>query len=202
MKTYESGGHAYHATMPTDAIKHFRDTINETADFGFDNACKKQQELGDKVRLLLKKYNIKSVAADGYHAPGVVVSYTTDKEIHNGSKFKDIGMQIAAGVPLQCDEGEDYQTFRLGLFGLDKLKDIDSAANYTFIKGNICDAVLVMSIFEDYKIDGVIHLAAESHVDRSIKDPFAFIQTNILGTVNLLNAAKQTWQKNYEGKLF
>ena len=127
MKTYENGGHAYHATMPTDAIKHFRDTINETADFGFDNACKKQQELGDKVRLLLKKYNIKSVAADGYHAPGVVVSYTADKEIHNGSKFKDIGMQIAAGVPLQCDEGEDYQTFRLGLFGLDKLKDIDSA---------------------------------------------------------------------------
>ena len=127
MQAYESGGHAYHATMPTDAIKHFRDTINETAEFGFDNAQKKQQELGDKVRTLLQRYNINSVAAKGFHAPGVVVSYTTDKEMQNGSKFKAIGMQIAAGVPLKCDEGDDYQTFRLGLFGLDKLKDVDAA---------------------------------------------------------------------------
>ena len=127
MQAYESGGHAYHATMPTDAIKHFRDTINETAEFGFDNSRKKQQELGDKVRALLQRYNINSVAAKGFHAPGVVVSYTTDKEIQNGSKFKAIGIQIAAGVPLQCDEGDDYQTFRLGLFGLDKLKDVDAA---------------------------------------------------------------------------
>ena len=126
MQAYENGGHAYHATMPTDAIKHFRDTVNETAEFGFDNARKKQQELGDKVRALLQRYNINSVAAKGFYAPGVVVSYTTDKEIQNGSKFKDIGMQIAAGVPLQCDEGDDYQTFRLGLFGLDKLKDVDA----------------------------------------------------------------------------
>ena len=126
MQAYESGGHAYHATMPTDAIKHFRDTINETAEFGFDNARKKQQELGDKVRALLQRYNINSVAAKGFHAPGVVVSFTTDKEIQNGSKFRAIGMQIAAGVPLQCDEGKDYQTFRLGLFGLDKLKDVDA----------------------------------------------------------------------------
>jgi aspartate aminotransferase-like enzyme len=127
MQAYENGGHAYHATMPTDAIKHFRDTVNETAEFGFENARKKQQELGDKVRALLQRYNINSVAAKGFHAPGVVVSYTTDKEIQNGSKFKDIGIQIAAGVPLQCDEGDDYQTFRLGLFGLDKLKDVDAA---------------------------------------------------------------------------
>ena len=127
MQAYENGGHAYHATMPTDAIKHFRDTINETAEFGFDNACQKQQELGDRVRGLLSKYNFISVAADGFLAPGVVVSYTSDKEIHNGSKFKDMGMQIAAGVPLKCDEGDDYQTFRLGLFGLDKLKDVDAA---------------------------------------------------------------------------
>ena len=126
MQAYENGGHAYHATMPTDAIKHFRDTVNETAEFGFDNARKKQQELGDKVRALLEKNNIISVAAKGFQAPGVVVSYTTDKEIQSGSKFKDIGMQIAAGVPLQCDEGDDYQTFRLGLFGLDKLKDVDA----------------------------------------------------------------------------
>jgi len=126
MQAYESGGHAYHATMPTDAIKHFRDTVNETAEFGFENARKKQQELGDKVSALLERNNITSVAAKGFQAPGVVVSYTTDKEIQNGSKFKDIGMQIAAGVPLQCDEGDDYQTFRLGLFGLDKLKDVDA----------------------------------------------------------------------------
>jgi len=127
MQAYENGGHAYHATMPTDAIKHFRDTINETAEFGFDKARDKQQELGDRVRSLLKKHGFISVAADGFLAPGVVVSYTSDKAIHNGSKFKDLGMQIAAGVPLQCDEGNDYQTFRLGLFGLDKLKDVDAA---------------------------------------------------------------------------
>jgi len=127
MQAYENGGHAYHATMPTDAIKHFRDTINETAEFGFDKARDNQQELGDRVRSLLKKHGFISVAADGFLAPGVVVSYTSDKAIHNGSKFKDLGMQIAAGVPLQCDEGDDYQTFRLGLFGLDKLKDVDAA---------------------------------------------------------------------------
>lgn len=101
MQSYENGGHAYHATMPTDAIKHFRDTVNETAEFGYDNASKKQQELGDKVRALLQRYNINSVAEKGFHAPGVVVSYPTDKEIHNVSKFKGIGVQIAAGVPLQ-----------------------------------------------------------------------------------------------------
>ena len=127
MQAYENGTHAYHATMPTDAIKRFRDTIIETAQFGFDNARKKQQELGDKVRLLLESHNIISVSAKGYQSPGVVVSYTNDNGIHTGSKFSNIGMQIAAGVPLQCDEGDDYQTFRLGLFGLDKLKDVDAA---------------------------------------------------------------------------
>ena len=127
MQAYENGGHAYHATMPTDAIKHFRDTINETAVFGFNKARDKQQELGDRVRNLLKKHGFISVAAEGFLAPGVVVSYTSDKNLHTGLKFKNLGMQIAAGVPLQCDEGDDYQTFRLGLFGLDKLKDVDSA---------------------------------------------------------------------------
>jgi len=127
MQAYENGGHAYHATMPTDAIKLFRNTIIETAEFGFDNARKKQQELGDKVRALLENYNINSVSEKDYQAPGVVVCYTNDKAIHNGSKFSNIGMQIAAGVPLQCDEGDDYQAFRLGLFGLDKLKDVDAA---------------------------------------------------------------------------
>ena len=127
MQAYENGAHAYHATMPTDAIKCFRDTIIETEEFGFDNACKKQQELGDKVRALLESHNINSVSEKGYQAPGVVVCYTSDKAIHNGSKFTNVGIQIAAGVPLQCDEGDDYQTFRLGLFGLDKLKDVDAA---------------------------------------------------------------------------
>jgi aspartate aminotransferase-like enzyme len=127
MQAYENGAHAYHATMPTDAIKRFRDTIIETEEFGFDNACKKQQELGDKVRALLESHNINSVSEKGYQAPGVVVCYTSDKAIHNGSKFTNVGIQIAAGVPLQCDEGDDYQTFRLGLFGLDKLKDVDAA---------------------------------------------------------------------------
>ena len=127
MQAYENGAHAYHATMPTDAIKRFRDTIIETEGFGFDNARKKQQELGDKVRVLLESHNINSVSEKGYQAPGVVVCYTNDKSIHNGSKFTNVGMQIAAGVPLQCDEGDDYQTFRLGLFGLDKLKDVDAA---------------------------------------------------------------------------
>ncbi len=127
MQTYENGAHAYHATMPTDAIKRFRDTIIETEEFGFDNARKKQQELGDKVRSLLESHNINSVSEKGFQAPGVVVCYTNDKEIHNGSKFSNIGIQIAAGVPLQCDEGDDYQAFRIGLFGLDKLKDVDAA---------------------------------------------------------------------------
>ena len=127
MQAYENGAHAYHATMPTDAIKRFRDTIIETKEFGFDNARKKQQELGDKVRALLESHNINSVSEKDYQAPGVVVCYTNDKAIHNGSKFSNIGIQIAAGVPLQCDEGDDYQAFRLGLFGLDKLKDVDAA---------------------------------------------------------------------------
>ena len=127
MQAYENGAHAYHATMPTDAIKLFRDTIIETKEFGFDNARKKQQELGDKVRALLESHNINSVSEKGYQAPGVVVCYTNDKAIHNGSKFSNVGMPIAAGVPLQCGEGGDYQAFRLGLFGLDKLKDVDAA---------------------------------------------------------------------------
>jgi len=127
MQAYENGAHAYHATMPTDAIKRFRDTIIETKEFGFDNARKKQQELGDKVRALLESHNINSVSEKDYQAPGVVVCYTNDKAIHNGSKFSNIGIQIAVGVPLQCDEGDDYQAFRIGLFGLDKLKDVDAA---------------------------------------------------------------------------
>ncbi len=125
MEAYENGGHAYHATMPTDALKSFRDVMIETEANGFDNVRALQQELGDKVRALLVSKGIKSVAAEGFQAPGVVVSYTDDPNIHNGKKFLDVGIQIAAGVPLQCDEPEDFQTFRIGLFGLDKLNNVD-----------------------------------------------------------------------------
>ncbi|EFL89275.1 aminotransferase class V-fold PLP-dependent enzyme [Ahrensia sp. R2A130] len=125
MKAYENGGHAYHSTMPTDALIAFRDAINETRAFGFDVAKQRQLELGTKVRELLADRGFKSVAARGYEAPGVVVCYTGDPSMQNGSKFAAKGMQIAAGVPLQCDEPEDFSTFRLGLFGLDKLKDVD-----------------------------------------------------------------------------
>ncbi|MDE4134065.1 aminotransferase class V-fold PLP-dependent enzyme [Phaeobacter sp. QD34_3] len=126
MKAYEDGGHAYHATMPTDALRAFRDTMLETRDYGFDRLRDAQWQLGDGVRAYLKGKGITSVAADGFGAPGVVVSYTSDPEIQNGKKFAALGMQIAAGVPLQCDEPEGFSTFRLGLFGLDKLYDVEA----------------------------------------------------------------------------
>lgn len=129
MQAYENGGHAYHATMPTDALRAFRDTMLETRDYGFEKVREEQLELGAKVRALLAEKDIQSVAADGFGAPGVVVSYTDDPAIQNGSKFAAEGMQIAAGVPLMCDEPDDYKSFRLGLFGLDKLHDVDGAVN-------------------------------------------------------------------------
>ncbi|MGA9411309.1 MAG: aminotransferase class V-fold PLP-dependent enzyme [Roseobacter sp.] len=125
MKAYENGGHAYHATMPTDALRAFRDTMLETKEYGFDRLKDAQWALGDQVRAMLAGKGIVSVAADGYGAPGVVVSYTADPDVQNGKKFMAQGMQIAAGVPLQCDEPADFRTFRLGLFGLDKLYDVD-----------------------------------------------------------------------------
>jgi aspartate aminotransferase-like enzyme len=124
MVAYENGGHAYHATMPTDGLRAFRDTMLETRDYGFDKLKVAQQDLGDGVRAYLAGKGVKSVAADGFTAPGVVVSYTDDPAIQNGSKFAAAGMQIAAGVSLQCDEPDDFRTFRLGLFGLDKLYDV------------------------------------------------------------------------------
>lgn len=126
MVAYENGGHAYHATLPTDALRAFRDTMLETRDYGFDKLRDAQWALGDGVRAMLKSKGVTSVAADGFGAPGVVVSYTTDPDISTGKKFAALGMQIAAGVPLQCDEPDDFQTFRLGLFGLDKLYDVDA----------------------------------------------------------------------------
>ncbi len=126
MNAYENGAHAYHATLPTDALQRFRDIIKETENYGFAKARDNQLELGVKVRQLLADKGIANVAAKGFEAPGVIVAYTDDPEIKNGSKFASLGMQIAAGVPLQCDEPADFQTFRLGLFGLDKLKDVDA----------------------------------------------------------------------------
>ena len=126
MQTYENGGQAYHATMPTDALRAFRDTMVETRDYGFERLCTAQWELGDGVRAMLASKGIRSVAAEGFGAPGVVVSYTDDPAIQNGSKFAAQGMQIAAGVPLQCDEPEGFSTFRLGLFGLDKLYNVEA----------------------------------------------------------------------------
>ena len=125
METYEKGGHAYHSTMPTDSIMVFGDVIKETEAYGFDKVKVEQQQLGDRVRKHLSDKGMKSVAAPGFEAPGVVVYYTDDPEIQSGRKFAEQGLQIAAGVPLQCDEQDDFLTFRLGLFGLDKLHNID-----------------------------------------------------------------------------
>ena len=115
MEAYENGGHAYHATMPTDGITQFRDVMQETEEYGFKRMQVQQQELGDRIRAVLESKGFKSVSAKGFQAPGVVVSYTDDMGIKTGKKFAAAGMQIAAGVPLRCDEPEDFQTFRLGL---------------------------------------------------------------------------------------
>ncbi len=124
MAAYEGGGHAYHATMPTDAILGFRDAMLETRAMGFAEAKAAQWALGTGVRAMLAARGVQSVAADGFAAPGVVVSYTEDAEVQNGAKFRAQGLQIAAGVPLQVGEGAEFRTFRLGLFGLDKLADV------------------------------------------------------------------------------
>jgi aspartate aminotransferase-like enzyme len=124
MEAYEKGGHAYHATMPTDAIVAFRDAMAETQAMGFDAARDAQWALGRAVRGMLEGRGVMSVAAPGFQAPGVVVSYTDDPDVQNGSKFRALGLQIAAGVPLQVGEGAEFRTFRLGLFGLDKLADV------------------------------------------------------------------------------
>ncbi|WP_158935228.1 aminotransferase class V-fold PLP-dependent enzyme [Burkholderia sp. S171] len=127
MEAYENGGFAYHATMPTDGLATLRDVMKETEAYGFDKVRAEQLELGKRVRSLLADRGFKSVAARGFEAPGVVVSYTDDDGIRSGKKFANAGLQIAAGVPLQCDEPEDFKTFRIGLFGLEKLHDVESA---------------------------------------------------------------------------
>lgn len=127
MEAYENGGFAYHATMPTDSLATLRDVMKETEAYGFDKVKAEQLALGARIRALLTEHGFKSVAAEGFQAPGVVVSYTDDDGIRSGKKFADAGLQIAPGVPLRCDEPDDFKTFRIGLFGLDKLHDIDGA---------------------------------------------------------------------------
>ena len=125
METYESGAHAYHATMPTDALRHFRDALIEAEAFGLEALKAAQIRLGQQVRQLLGRYQYKSVAADGFEAPSVVVCFAPNAEMKSGKAFAEQGLQIAAGVPLECGERADYASFRIGLFGLDKLSDPD-----------------------------------------------------------------------------
>jgi aspartate aminotransferase-like enzyme len=130
METYESGNHVYHTTMPTDALKILRNVMKETQSIGFEKLKAAQIELGQKVRKMLVDKGYPSVAAPGFQSPGVVVSYTTDPDIQSGKKFIALGLQTAAGVPLQCDEGPEFRTFRLGLFGLEKLQNIDRTVKH------------------------------------------------------------------------
>ena len=127
METYENGGHAYHATLPTDALRGFRDAMAETKALGFEAMKTAQWEQGTRVRAALSARGIRSVAAEGFEAPGVVVAYTADADVQSGKVFAAHGMQIAAGVPLMVGEGDDYRSFRIGLFGLDKLVDVDAS---------------------------------------------------------------------------
>ncbi|MBM9594738.1 aminotransferase class V-fold PLP-dependent enzyme [Roseitranquillus sediminis] len=127
MEAYEGGGHAYHATMPTDALRVFRDTMGEMRAWGFERLKTAQWALGERVRGALEARGVRSVAADGFGAPGVVVSYTDDQAVQTGRAFAQQGVQIAAGVPLMCDEGEEFRSFRIGLFGIDKLRDVDGS---------------------------------------------------------------------------
>ncbi|WP_295524525.1 aminotransferase class V-fold PLP-dependent enzyme [uncultured Pseudacidovorax sp.] len=127
---YERGQHAYHTTMPTDALVLLRDVMRETRDWGFEAARQAQFELGDKVRTLLESRGLPSVAAEGFKAPGVVVSYTTDPGIQSAKKFIEAGLQTASGVPLQCGEGPDFMTFRIGLFGLEKWRNVDRSVGH------------------------------------------------------------------------
>ena len=141
METYEGGGHAYHTTLPTDALTRTRDVMLETRAYGFERLRDEQLELGRKVRAMLESKGLRSVAAAGFQAPGVVVSYTDDDGLHSSKAFLGEGLQTASGVPLQCDEGPDFKTFRIGLFGLDKLHHPDrSVANLEAALGRILGA--------------------------------------------------------------
>lgn len=148
MQAYENGGHAYHATMPTDGLRQFRDVVMEAKAIGYDELKSRQWELGNRIRDLLEDNDIDSVAADGWQAPAVVVCYTDDDAMHKGQAFAQEGVQIAAGVPLQVGEPDGFKTFRLGLFGLDKLKDIDGTVQRF---ADVLDKVLAKGIGKKQK---------------------------------------------------
>ena len=124
-EVYTEGQTPYHATMPTDALAHDAAVMLETRDAGLGKLRRAQIALGRQVRAVLADRGSPSVAAEGFAAPSVVVAYTDDPEIRSGGKFKQVGIQVAAGVPLMCGEGDDFSSFRIGLFGLDKLADVD-----------------------------------------------------------------------------
>ena len=145
METYESGAHAYHTTLPTDALTRLCAVMKETKLYGFAKVQGEQLDLGKKVRALFESRGIPSVAAEGFKAPGVVVSYTHDPELQNSKKFLAQGLQTAAGVPLQCDEGADFKTFRIGLFGLDKWHNVDRTL------GHLAHALDMLGIGEQRK---------------------------------------------------
>ncbi len=125
MEAYLNGGHAYHATMPTDSLRVFRDVMAETAAFGFSESKRALTDLGSRIRIVLEERGFTSVAAEGFQAPGVVVSYTDDPAIKSGKRFAEMGIQVAGGVPLMVGEPDDFSTFRIGLFGLDKIADVE-----------------------------------------------------------------------------
>lgn len=129
METYESGAHVYHTTMPTDALARTRDMMLRTRDLGFETLRAAQQDLGGQVRALMQAKGYPSVAAEGFESPSVVVSYTTDPEIQSSRKFLALGLQTASGVPLQCDEPADFRTFRVGLFGIEKLTHVSRSVS-------------------------------------------------------------------------
>ena len=130
METYEAGGHVYHTTLPTDALVRLREVMLETEAYGFAKVRQEQIELGRQVREVVVQAGYPSVAAAGFEAPGVVVSYTTDPDIQSSKKFIAAGLQTAAGVPLQCDEPADFRTFRLGLFGLEKWHHVERTVGH------------------------------------------------------------------------
>jgi aspartate aminotransferase-like enzyme len=130
MEAYENGAHAYHSTMPTDALLKFNSAMKETEAYGFEKVRVEQQDLGDQIRKMLESKGFKSVAAEGFKAPSVIVCYTDDKDIQNGSRFMKEGIQVAAGIPLMCDEDDNFRTFRIGLFGLDKLHNIERTVHH------------------------------------------------------------------------
>jgi len=130
METYEKGGHAYHTTMPTDALTRLREVMIETQKYGFEKVRQEQIDLGSAVRELFERRGIQSVAAEGFKASGVVVSYTGDSDMQSSKKFLALGLQTAAGVPLQCDEPADFMTFRIGLFGLEKLHNVERSVTH------------------------------------------------------------------------